>query len=97
MKVAIRTNASSEIGLGHLMRCMTLATMLKSSRPNISVTFWLNEDAPASLDKQLSLEGFSIVRLKGCPSTHPNHIKDADACAELLLNQPILELIIVGH
>lgn len=48
LRIAIRADASQEMGSGHLMRCLTLANELKSRRA--SVTFLLRKSAGPLVD-----------------------------------------------
>lgn len=56
--VAVRTNGSSTIGLGHVRRCLTLGQALRQ-RFRAAVTFILNEDRLAQ--ELIRSEGFDVV------------------------------------
>lgn len=55
-KVFIRADGSAEIGLGHLVRCVALAHMLKE---NYSIHFF-SKEIPSSFSEKIKKEGFSI-------------------------------------
>lgn len=60
MKVVIRTDASIEIGTGHVMRCMTLAKQLRNE--GATVTF-LCRSFPSNSKAFIAQEGFEVVSL----------------------------------
>lgn len=57
--ILFRVNSSSQIGIGHLMRCLTLAKIYKNS----AVTFAC-EDLNGNLNKKILKEGFNLKVLK---------------------------------
>lgn len=60
MQVAIRTDASLQIGIGHLMRCLTLAEELR--RCNVHVQFVCREH-PGHMADMISKKGFAVTLL----------------------------------
>ncbi|MBD2691076.1 UDP-2,4-diacetamido-2,4,6-trideoxy-beta-L-altropyranose hydrolase [Anabaena catenula] len=76
MKLIIRTDASSRIGTGHLMRCLALAQAWKMSGGE--AVFILNIEA-ASLEMRLKAEGFTIFYLP----IHLTSSEDAQETAKL--------------
>jgi len=60
-KILIRTDGSPQIGLGHLVRCTSLAHMLKD---DFEVTFFCKE-IPETIEKELSENNFVLVRIEG--------------------------------
>jgi len=60
MKIAIRVDASKQIGTGHVMRCLTLADKLRQK--NAEVIFLCREH-PGNLCNYISSEGFKLYRL----------------------------------
>lgn len=60
MKVVIRTDASIEIGTGHVMRCITLAKQLRNE--GATVTF-LCRKFPGNSMAFIAQEGFQVVSL----------------------------------
>lgn len=60
MKIAIRTDASTEIGSGHVMRCLTLAKVLK--RQNIEAVFICREHQ-GNLIEYIADQGFVTFTL----------------------------------
>ena len=59
-KLKIRTDASTRIGLGHLVRCSALAEMLKET---FDITFYAKEIPERSVH-ELEQYGFSLVRIE---------------------------------
>lgn len=60
MKVAFRTDASFEAGSGHVMRCLTLATALRSKGADV---VFICRDLPGSLVDLLQSKGFFVQLL----------------------------------
>jgi len=58
MKVIIRTDASIEIGSGHVMRCLTVAKNLRLN--GCEVIFWM-QDLPGNLIDYVNREGFGNI------------------------------------
>jgi UDP-2,4-diacetamido-2,4,6-trideoxy-beta-L-altropyranose hydrolase len=66
MKIAIRTDASSEIGVGHFMRCLTLAIKFKKNGVNVA---FISCDLPSFLKSMLVEEGLSYLQLDSAYSS----------------------------
>ncbi len=60
MKVFVRTDASVQIGTGHVMRCSTLAEALKEKGADVS---FLSRELPGNLCELLERQGFCLHRL----------------------------------
>jgi UDP-2,4-diacetamido-2,4,6-trideoxy-beta-L-altropyranose hydrolase len=60
MRIAIRTDASSQIGTGHFMRCLTLADGLKESGAKIR---FVSRHLPEHLRSMLAEKGHEFVSL----------------------------------
>jgi len=60
MYVAIRTDASVEIGTGHVMRCLTLAGVLRAGGANVR---FLCRELPGNLCSRIEKMGFRVCRL----------------------------------
>lgn len=60
MRVVFRTDASSSIGSGHVMRCLTLARMLQTSGAEVSFVSRLHS---GHLIERIRAEGFACVAL----------------------------------
>lgn len=66
MKVAFRTDASAEIGTGHLMRCLTLADALHAGDTEVR---FIVRDLPEALRTLIAERGYGMVLLP--PSEDP--------------------------
>ena len=66
MNIAFRTDATSQIGTGHFMRCLTLADALKSQGAYIR---FVSRNLPAHLSEMLKAKGMDFVAL-------PNDVVD---------------------
>lgn len=65
MKVFVRTDASSRIGTGHLMRCLALAQALQQRGARVS---FVMREVPAALTENIECLGFKLFRLpEGLP------------------------------
>lgn len=60
MNVVFRTDASSRIGVGHVMRCLTLAAQL---RERGATAIFLCREEPGDLRQLIAHTGFSVVTL----------------------------------
>jgi UDP-2,4-diacetamido-2,4,6-trideoxy-beta-L-altropyranose hydrolase len=69
-----RTEASSTVGLGHVMRCLSLATMLKEDH---EISFFLNENN-SSVGQMIASYGFSCAAI--------NEDQSFDACDAVVLD-----------
>ncbi|MFS0575523.1 UDP-2,4-diacetamido-2,4,6-trideoxy-beta-L-altropyranose hydrolase [Sporosarcina sp. 179-K 3D1 HS] len=59
MKVLIRTDASTELGSGHVMRCLTVAGLLRNR--GCDITFMM-EDLPGSLIEYVQAKGYPVTQ-----------------------------------
>jgi UDP-2,4-diacetamido-2,4,6-trideoxy-beta-L-altropyranose hydrolase len=90
IQVAIRVDASSAIGLGHAMRCLSLVDALRRARHAVTV---LSAEMPqAILDRYLAL-GASVTML----SEPPGSSQDALATRRFLCQGAVDWLIIDGY
>ena len=60
MKIAFRTDASSQIGTGHFMRCLTFAEALKKQGADIC---FISRNLPLHLSEMLNLNGIKFITL----------------------------------
>lgn len=91
MKVAFRTDASLEIGTGHVMRCLTLARALRACGHDC---LFISREHPGNLLRLISEEGFAVhalpvgieldSELAHAKWLGASQAEDALACKELL-------------
>ena len=60
MKIAFRTDASSQIGTGHFMRCLTLAEVLK--KQGVDICF-ISRNLPLHLSDMLDIKSIQFITL----------------------------------
>jgi UDP-2,4-diacetamido-2,4,6-trideoxy-beta-L-altropyranose hydrolase len=103
MKIVFRVDASAEIGTGHVMRCLTLADMLKKEGAQC---LFICRTHAGNLIERIRQKGFSVETLP------PQNVQegdlhhslwlgasqeaDAEACARLLADNPT-DWLIVDH
>ncbi|MDT9720517.1 UDP-2,4-diacetamido-2,4,6-trideoxy-beta-L-altropyranose hydrolase [Paenibacillus sp. ClWae2A] len=92
--VAIRTSASSLIGIGHFMRCLTLACMLKEL--GIHIIFICNRDLPSELVQDIQQEHFDLKNTNELTTEKLNLVEDAMYTTDALKNFQV-EWLIVDH
>lgn len=74
MQVAFRTDASLDIGTGHVMRCLTLADALRASGAHCH---FICREHPGNLLEQIRQHGFSVHGLPaGSEDALPNDLTD---------------------
>lgn len=105
LKIAFRTDASSQIGSGHFMRCFALADELKKQGAKVR---FLSSNLPAHLDSLLNVKGFEYTPLTTNKTKEPcdelahsgwlgtSQIQDARATVQALADQ-LWDWIIVDH
>ncbi|OOV88583.1 UDP-2,4-diacetamido-2,4,6-trideoxy-beta-L-altropyranose hydrolase [Oceanospirillum linum] len=108
MKVAFRTDASIQIGTGHVMRCLTLATELQQRGHTCS---FICRDHPGHLAELIASKGFAVERLPpAAPDTETSDLnwnahaswlgaswqQDAEQTRSLLQDQPV-DWLVVDH
>jgi len=76
MKIAFRTDASLEIGTGHVMRCLTLARALRSAG---AVCHFISRAHPGHMGTRIADEGFEVTVLAAseypAPTEPPVHAR----------------------
>lgn len=78
-KVIIRTDASTRIGSGHVMRCLTLAEELRDAGAEVS---FISRMHPGNLNKLIRENGFSCHELSEAPVGKLNEQYFPDARSE---------------
>jgi UDP-2,4-diacetamido-2,4,6-trideoxy-beta-L-altropyranose hydrolase len=105
MKIVFRTDASSQIGTGHFMRCLTLADQLKKQGAHIH---FICRDLPAHLSEMLKTRDMEYIPLSTDDIMDPidelphsswlgtSQTQDAQATDKALASQ-LWDWIIVDH
>ena len=105
MKVVFRVDASLQMGTGHVMRCLTLAQMLKEN--NVSVEFICRKHEGSLIDK-IHSSGFNVHELEVLAGFEVDNKlayshwlgatqnQDADECIDILKKEKI-DWLIVDH
>ena len=102
--VAIRVDASTRMGTGHVMRCLTLATKLKEHGVNV---IFLSKKHQGNLNQFIAQKGFELIALSAPKQSIENQTDeklwlgcrfqdDANECLEALQDIAI-NLLIVDH
>ncbi|MBG9588626.1 UDP-2,4-diacetamido-2,4,6-trideoxy-beta-L-altropyranose hydrolase [Cytobacillus firmus] len=108
MNVLFRTDASAEIGTGHVMRCLTLASYLRSQGAKIS---FICRELKSDLCEYIESKGFIVLRIKNKHlnskpdrqlTNHPhftevNWNKDALETKKIIERQKNIDLLIIDH
>lgn len=101
MQVVIRTDASTQIGSGHVMRCLTLAKQLKKN--DIKVTF-ITRDLYGNMNEFIRSEGFEVFELSSSESiTHwewstDHWLEDVNETISVIkVMKQSVDMIIVDH
>lgn len=105
MNIAIRVDASNQIGTGHFMRCLTLADELRQRDAHIR---FVSRDLPVHLRDMLTTKGMEFAALDsdvGVLTTDElahahwlgaSQAQDAEACIQVLSDQA-WDWLIVDH
>ena len=111
MKIVIRTDASFSIGSGHVMRCLTLADVLRKQGAEVS---FICREHKGNLIHYIEEKGYFVSRLDNCfsnidipnklnhnPLVHSGWLgstqkEDAEAC-DSILETSIPDWLIVDH
>jgi len=91
MRVAIRADASVDIGTGHVMRCKTLAARL--ARRGAAVAF-VAAELPEALERMLRGEGYAVLRIGESPKSQED---DARRTAQALERFGKPDWLVVDH
>ena len=107
MRIYIRVDASTEIGTGHVVRCLTLATALKHKQHDVT---FICRDLTGNLISHIELTGFNVLTLRQTAAyleiddtnSHASWLpvgwqQDADDCKQLLSNVNPIDWIIIDH
>lgn len=101
MNVVIRTDASLEIGTGHVMRCVTLAKQLVSEGAEI---FFICRNFPGNSISFIQSQGFHVYTLSSFENqnhwqwTRDNWYQDAEETERIIKNSnKKFDLLIVDH
>jgi UDP-2,4-diacetamido-2,4,6-trideoxy-beta-L-altropyranose hydrolase len=95
MKVCFRTDASTNMGTGHVLRCLTLADQLRHIDAEIS---FICRQMPGNMIEYIKEKGFSVHLLQPNAADHSmNPEFDARYTLEILQEQGLIDWLIVDH
>jgi len=110
MRIAIRTDAASQIGTGHVMRCLTLAEELRQKGADI---LFICRELPGNIISIIKAHGYSVSQLtlpddrqahntQSEIQTYENWLgtsleKDAEETYQVLLKQGNIDWLVVDH
>lgn len=108
MKIAFRADASTVIGSGHVMRCLTLADALRAQGDE---TLFLCREFPGNLNAEIEKRGHRLYRLPTHPplpqseAVDPSHASwlgdemqtDASECAAALASWGCPDWLVADH
>ena len=95
MRVVFRTDASATIGIGHLMRCLTLASELQKNGCEITFIFRELSDSLVAL---VQGRGFEPIMLPGRLPGRFDCRRDAAATIECIDEKPVrVDWLVVDH
>jgi len=83
MNIVFRTDASLNIGTGHVVRCLTLADLLRERKCGIS---FICRDIPEYQASQITGRGFKLYRLSAAPTGSLDSADDPDRPARPVLD-----------
>jgi len=86
MKLFVRADASSQIGIGHVMRCLSLCALLQ--KEGFTITF-LTRPLIGNLDKKIKESGFNVITLQA-------NTKESE-CNEVVTHLKNADLLIIDH
>lgn len=89
MKIIIRTDASIKIGTGHVMRCLTLAHLLRGK--GAEVTF-ICSNAKGNLIEFIEKQDYEVYKISGC-----RDYKEDGKYTSNILNSLSADLLIIDH
>lgn len=96
MKIVFRVDASVEIGIGHLMRCLTLARQLKLHGMKCS---FICSDAPGNMNAYIRDYGFHVdsIPQKTVESGWLNEAADVLASIQQMSADGCMDMMVIDH
>jgi UDP-2,4-diacetamido-2,4,6-trideoxy-beta-L-altropyranose hydrolase len=97
MKIAIRVDASTRIGMGHVMRCVTLAEVLRKQSAEV---IFICRSQPGDCIDWIRERGFTVLELSLTAEILLNNqlmIEDAVSIQQYLHAHVPIEWLIVDH
>lgn len=89
MNIYFRADSSINMGTGHIMRCLTLATALQEEKCKIT---FICRELPDVLHTMLKQKGINVIKL--CSNMDEEHVEVLNIIAK---NQYMIDWLIVDH